>query len=132
MISSAYMKNFVKDGLAFISRVFLLKKLRVIWILQGTDSYNVAYRCDAYNNVGYDKASIGNADGFGGHGTGAEFLECRAWDNSDDNYDCISSYGRNIFDTCWAFRLNLATSNIQDGNGFKIGGLIKIQIKNQN
>ena len=92
---------------------------------EGTDSYNVAYRCDSYNNVGYDKALIGNADGFGGHGTGAKFLECRAWDNSDDDYDCISSYGRNIFDTCWSFRLNLATSNIQDGNGFKIGGFGK-------
>ena len=91
----------------------------------GTNSYNVAYRCDAYNNVGYDQASIGNADGFGAHGSGAKFIECRAWDNSDDNYDCINSYGRNIFDSCWSFRLNLATSNIQDGNGFKVGGFNK-------
>ena len=91
----------------------------------GTNSYNVAYRCDAYNNVGYDKASIGNADGFGGHGSGAKFIECRAWDNSDDNYDCINSYGKNIFDSCWSFRLNLATSNIEDGNGFKVGGFNK-------
>ena len=91
----------------------------------GTNSYNVAYRCDAYNNVGYDKASIGNADGFGAHGSGARFIECRAWDNSDDNYDCINSYGKNIFDSCWSFRLNLATSNIEDGNGFKVGGFNK-------
>ena len=75
--------------------------------------------------MGYDQASIGNADGFGAHGTGAKFIECRAWDNSDDNYDCINSYGRNIFDTCWSFRLNLATSNIEDGNGFKVGGFNK-------
>ncbi len=91
----------------------------------GTNSYNVAYRCDAYNNVGYDKASYGNADGFGAHGSGAKFIECRAWDNGDDNYDCINSYGRNIFDTCWAFRLNLAVANVEDGNGFKIGGFGK-------
>ncbi len=91
----------------------------------GTTSYNVAYRCDAYNNIGYDQASIGNADGFGAHGTGAKFIECRAWDNSDDDFDCINSYGRNIFDSCWSFRLNLATSNIQDGNGFKVGGFNK-------
>ena len=91
----------------------------------GTNSYNVAYRCDSYNNVGYDNASLGNADGFGAHGSGAVFIECRAWDNGDDNYDCINSYGRNRFDSCWSFRLNLPTSSIQDGNGFKIGGFNK-------
>ena len=88
----------------------------------GLKSYNIAYRCDAYNNSGPDKGSIGNADGFGAHGTGAEFIECRAWDNSDDNYDCINSYQRNIFDKCWAFRINFKDSQIQDGNGFKVGG----------
>ena len=91
----------------------------------GTTSYNVAYRCDAFNNIGYDEATLGNCDGFGAHGTGAKFLECRAWDNSDDNYDCINSEGKNIFDTCWSFRINLDKSNIQDGNGFKIGGFNK-------
>ena len=88
----------------------------------GLNSYNIAYRCDSYNNSGYDKASKGNADGFGAHGTGAEFIECRAWDNSDDNYDCIESYGSNIFDGCWSFRINFTGSDIQDGNGFKVGG----------
>ena len=43
----------------------------------GTNSYNEAYRCDSYNNKGYDKASLGNADGFGAHGSGAKFIECR-------------------------------------------------------
>ena len=88
----------------------------------GTKYYNIAYRCDAYNNKGMDDGSKGNADGFGAHGTGAEFIECRAWDNSDDDYDCIESYGRNIFDKCWAFKLNYKNSDIQDGNGFKVGG----------
>jgi len=88
----------------------------------GTGSYNIAYRCDSYNNTGADKASKGNADGFGAHGTGAELIECRAWDNSDDNFDCIESYGKNIFDNCWAFKLNIQNTEIQDGNGFKIGG----------
>lgn len=91
----------------------------------GTTSYNVAYRCDAYNNVGYDQATLGNCDGFGAHGAGAKFLECRAWDNSDDNYDCINSEGKNIFDTCWSFRINLSTNNIQDGTGMKVGGFNK-------
>ena len=40
----------------------------------GTNSYNAAYRCDAYNNVGYGKTSIGKAYGFGAHGSGAKFI----------------------------------------------------------
>ena len=88
----------------------------------GLQSYNIAYRCDAYNNSGIDSATLGNADGFGAHGTGAEFIECRAWDNSDDNYDCINSYSRTIFDKTWAFKINRTNTLIQDGNGFKVGG----------
>ena len=88
----------------------------------GTKSYNIAYRCDSYNNTGIDSGSYGNADGFGSHGTGAEFIECRAWDNSDDNYDCINSYSKTIFDKCWAFNIDFTSKNIQDGNGFKVGG----------
>ena len=91
----------------------------------GTTSYNVVYRCDSFNNIGTDSATIGNCDGFGAHGTGAKFIECRAWDNSDDNYDFINSEGKNILDTCWSFRLNLDTSNIQDGTGMKVGGFNK-------
>ena len=88
----------------------------------GLNSYNIAYRCDSYNNSGFDAASKGNADGFGSHGTGAEFIECRAWDNSDDNYDCINSYTTTIFDNSWAFNINFKSTDIQDGNGFKVGG----------
>ena len=88
----------------------------------GLQSYNITYRCDAYNNSGIDSATLGNADGFGAHGTGAEFIECRAWDNSDDNYDCINSYSRTIFDKTWAFKINRTNTLIQDGNGFKVGG----------
>ena len=88
----------------------------------GLKSYNIAYRCDAYKNYGLDSASKGNADGFGSHGTGAEFIECRAWDNSDDNYDSINSYKTTIFDNSWAFNIDFKGTDIQDGNGFKVGG----------
>lgn len=44
---------------------------------------------------------------------------------SDDNYDCINSEGKNIFDSCWSFRLNLSTDKIQDGSGLKVGGFNK-------
>ena len=104
------------------NRVNAYNNYAIGFYFTGTKSYNIAYRCDAYNNKGMDDGSKGNADGFGAHGTGAEFIECRAWDNSDDDYDCIESYGRNIFDKCWAFKLNYKNSDIQDGNGFKVGG----------
>ena len=104
------------------NRVNAYNNYAIGFYFAGTKSYNIAYRCDAYNNKGMDDGSKGNADGFGAHGTGAEFIECRAWDNSDDDYDCIESYGRNIFDKCWAFKLNYKNSDIQDGNGFKVGG----------
>lgn len=75
-------------------------------------------RCDSYNNIGVKGISIGNIDGFGAHGDGVTFKECRAWNNSDDGYDCINSKGANTFDSCWAFNMNAGG----DSNGFKIGG----------
>jgi hypothetical protein len=74
-------------------------------------------RCDSYNNIG-NGPSIGNIDGFGAHGDGVTFKECRSWNNSDDGYDCINSKGANTFDSCWAFNMNAGG----DSNGFKIGG----------
>jgi hypothetical protein len=75
-------------------------------------------RCDSYNNIGAKGISIGNIDGFGAHGDGVTFKECRSWNNSDDGYDCINSKGANTFDSCWAFNMNAGG----DSNGFKIGG----------
>lgn len=104
------------------NRINAYKNYAIGFYFSGLESYNIAYRCDSYNNSGLDGASKGNADGFGAHGTGAEFIECRAWDNSDDNYDCINSYKTTIFDKTWSFKLNYANTQIQDGNGFKVGG----------
>ncbi len=75
-------------------------------------------RCDAYNNIGTNSEAQGNTDGFGAHGNGVAFSYCRAWNNSDDGYDCISSIGPNTFDHCWAFNHR----GPGDSNGFKIGG----------
>lgn len=75
-------------------------------------------KCDSYNNIGPTSASIGNTDGFGAHGAGVTFKDCRAWNCSDDGYDCISSKGSNTFDNCWAYNMNAGG----DSNGFKIGG----------
>jgi hypothetical protein len=81
-------------------------------------------RCDSYNNIGVKGISIGNIDGFGAHGDGVTFKECRSWNNSDDGYDCINSKGANTFDSCWAFNMNAGG----DSNGFKVGGWGKTAI----
>lgn len=75
-------------------------------------------KCDSYNNIGTTSASIGNTDGFGAHGKGVTFKECRAWNCSDDGFDCLTSKGANTFDTCWAYNMRAGG----DSNGFKIGG----------
>jgi rhamnogalacturonan endolyase len=75
-------------------------------------------RCDAYNNIGTNSEAKGNTDGFGAHGNGVAFRYCRAWANSDDGFDCISSAGANVFDHCWSFNHR----GPGDSNGFKVGG----------
>ena len=77
-----------------------------------------ATRCDAYNNIGTNGDAIGNTDGFGAHGNGVVFRYCRAWNNSDDGFDSISSIGANVYDHCWS--LNHKAGG--DSNGFKVGG----------
>lgn len=92
--------------------------------------------CDAYRN--FDNVNTtnttgtrngGNVDGFGAHPnradyTGIVFRGCRAWLNSDDGYDCISSVAPVTFENCWAFYNGYSEGFVSrgDGNGFKIGG----------
>ena len=87
------------------------------------DASNLVYRCDCYNLAGINSFSYGNADGFGCHvtagGKGNIFRECRAWNDSDDGYDCINCYESVIFDHCWSY---LNGNNGGNGNGFKVGG----------
>lgn len=74
--------------------------------------------CDSYNNVGGTALADENTDGFGAHGGVVTFTNCRAWNCSDDGYDCLSSDGRVTFDRCWAYNMNQPGN----GNGFKSGG----------
>ena len=87
------------------------------------DASNLVYRCDCYNLAGINSFSYGNADGFGCHvtagGKGNIFRECRAWNDSDDGYDCINCYESVTFDHCWSY---LNGNNGGNGNGFKVGG----------
>jgi hypothetical protein len=98
------------------------------YLLNGSD--NLVLNCDAFRNWDYtsEDGRGGNTDGFGCHpakgATGNVFRGCRSWFNSDDGYDCISSYEAVTFDHCWSMYngLNAEQKDLGDGNGFKAGG----------
>ena len=93
--------------------------------------YNVVINCDAYNN--YDSKSYsgsddgGDADGFAAKlfpGPGTEFHGCRAWNNSDDNWDLYMVYHPIIINNCWSWNGGKDANGTArgNGNGFKLGG----------
>ena len=93
--------------------------------------YNKVINCDSYEN--YDKESFsgsddgGDADGFACKlfpGPGTEFHGCRAWTNSDDNWDLYMVYHPVVIDRCWAWHAGYTPDGQEgkNGNGFKLGG----------
>lgn len=106
----------------------------------GTPQFNPGYQfcrgnkvinCDSYNN--YDSRSYngtdngGDADGFACKlfpGPGTEFHGCRAWTNSDDNWDLYMVYHPVVIDSCWAYHGGYTPEGtaVGNGNGFKLGG----------
>ncbi|UCD36736.1 MAG: right-handed parallel beta-helix repeat-containing protein [Fidelibacterota bacterium] len=91
-------------------------------------AFNRVVRCDSYLN--YDPANHGeNADGFAAKfdlGPGNEFVECRAWNNSDDGWDFWNAGNGVSVTDCWAFRNGVDIWGEGeffqgDGNGFKLG-----------
>ena len=106
----------------------------------GTPQFNPGYQfcrgnkvinCDAYNN--YDAHTYngsddgGDADGFACKlfpGPGTEFHGCRAWNNSDDNWDLYMVYHPVVIDHCWAYHAGYTPDGnaVGNGNGFKLGG----------
>jgi MYXO-CTERM domain-containing protein len=97
---------------------------------------NLVLNCDSHDN--YDPLTSNgagqSADGFGCHvthttDTGNVFRGCRAWRNSDDNWDLIQAAAVVTIEQCWAwnagYRLVSGTlTEVPDGNGngFKGGG----------
>ena len=92
---------------------------------------NKVINCDAYNNCdlrtynGSDDG--GDADGFACKlfpGPGTEFHGCRAWTNSDDNWDLYMVYHPVLIDSCWSYHAGYTPDGqaIGNGNGFKLGG----------
>ncbi|MDD3320309.1 MAG: right-handed parallel beta-helix repeat-containing protein [Paludibacter sp.] len=93
--------------------------------------YNQVINCDAWNN--YDSKSFsgsddgGDADGFACKlfpGPGTEFHGCRAWNNSDDNWDLYMVYHPIVIEKCWSWNAGKRSdgSTPGNGNGFKLGG----------
>lgn len=97
--------------------------------------YNKVINCDSYENAdtkaysGSDDG--GDADGFAVKlfpGPGTQFYGCRAWNNSDDNWDLYMTYHPVVIDHCWAYHAgyytNASGSVVEgvNGNGFKLGG----------
>ncbi|OMG51600.1 pectate lyase [Paenibacillus macerans] len=77
---------------------------------------------DAYNNIGPTDVSAKNTDGFGAHAEAVSFINSRAWNNSDDGFDSISSQGPVVYDHCWSFNNRGNQDGVGDQNGFKVGG----------
>ncbi len=93
--------------------------------------YNKVINCDSYEN--YDARTYsgsddgGDADGFACKlfpGPGTQFYGCRAWTNSDDNWDLYMVYHPVVIDHCWAYHAGYTKdgSEGKNGNGFKLGG----------
>lgn len=99
-----------------------------VYLLGGSE--NLILNCDAYRNHDFTSEDHrgGNVDGFGGHPAKGSvnniFRGCRAWFNSDDGYDCISSWESVRFEACWAMYNGYGPKFEKrgDGNGFKVGG----------
>lgn len=92
---------------------------------------NRVINCDAYNNADLrtwnGKDNGGDADGFACKlypGPGNEFYGCRAWNNSDDNWDLYMVYHPVVVEHCWAARAGYGADGqpLGNGNGFKLGG----------
>jgi len=83
--------------------------------------------CDAYSNgdpYNDGGGTYGNADGFD-LTTGIVHLSgCRAWQNSDDGFDCYYNDSHVYFNNCWSFSNGFIPGTRQKGGngmGFKWG-----------
>ena len=93
-------------------------------------NHTLVVNVDAYRN--YDpKKKGGMADGFASkqtQGAGNVFINCRAWENSDDGFDFFDSPDSVIVYDSWAFRNGVNVFGYAaelfdgNGNGFKMGG----------
>jgi hypothetical protein len=96
----------------------------------GRGSNNLVLNCDAYRNHDFtsENKKGGNVDGFGFHvpkgSVGNVFRGCRAWFNSDDGFDLITTQEPLVIENCWSFYNGFDPDfkSLGDGHGFKLGG----------
>jgi hypothetical protein len=96
-------------------------------------SNNLVLNCDSHHN--YDPMTSNgagqSADGFGAHvsanNNGNVFRGCRAWWNTDDNYDLINAFSPVTIENSWGWYAGYLPDTMTspaagNGNGFKAGG----------
>jgi hypothetical protein len=96
----------------------------------GRGSHNLVVNCDAFRNHDFtsEGGRGGNVDGFGFHvprgSIGNTFRGCRAWFNSDDGFDFITTAESVTVENCWAMYngYDPKFKSLGDGTGFKAGG----------
>jgi hypothetical protein len=98
--------------------------------LWGTKNYIYYKNCDSYQNFDHMNDSGGEgglANGFASglnKGEHIYYEGCRAWENSDDGWDCFNGSGGSGYIqylNCWAFKNGAYGGVSGDGSGFKLG-----------
>jgi hypothetical protein len=98
----------------------------------GTSNEILFLNCDSHDNYDpYTNTFPGdNADGYDiGFQSGGTIrcTGCRAWNNSDDGFDCYQGSGYHgiyYFTNCWSWHQGYRSDQVTkggDGNGFKLG-----------
>lgn len=109
-------------GQAYIENISAYNNEANGFYFTGNNGKGIVYNSDAYDNIGPTEKSAGNTDGFGAHAQDVVFINNRAWNNSDDGFDSISSTGAVIFHGNWSFNHQGNQDRKGDKNGFKVGG----------
>jgi hypothetical protein len=78
---------------------------------------DASYCSDKINHGGYTNGFSANIR----PGCHVEYQYCRAWDCSDDGFDCYGSGGYITINGCWAFRNGNGLYGNGNGCGFKLG-----------
>jgi hypothetical protein len=97
--------------------------------IRSNSSNNLIKNSDFHDNIDPVSGNNpgGNADGLdiaAGNGTNNVVTGCRAWNNSDDGFDCWEMLGSITFDNCWAWHNGYipgTNTAIGNGVGFKLG-----------
>jgi hypothetical protein len=121
---------FSNDGSNNVFEALSMHDGQAIGFWLGRGSNNLVLNCDAYRNHDHTSENKrgGNVDGFGFHvppgSKNNVFRGCRAWFNSDDGFDLITTHEAVLIENCWSFYNGYDPSfkALGDGNGFKLGG----------